>query len=322
MTRLAIFHPTHLVATELREALEDRPDLWQSLVLLATRDDEVGTLTEVRGSAAVVTSADEDSFDNVDVAFFFGSPSGYESLLSSLPPAVTPVVFAESAAEQPGNPVVAGLNLETVRRGEILLSPHPGAVALALLLHPLLELELAEATATILQPVSMYGKAGLDEMFDQTRDILAFRARKEGVLPAQLAFNVLHPEGGGQALEQQTRRVLDRPELVLRAHLLQSGVFHGFGISLTVGFAEDPGHDALLDRLEQSPRLEFAADPHLLGPVDAAARQEILLGSVERHSGTDDGAAYSLWAVLDNLTVGGATNALALLEALADPVYH
>lgn len=321
MTKIAIFHPTDLVATELREALDDRTDLWRELVLLAGTEDEVGTLTESRGNAAVVAEADPSQLDGVDVAFFFGPATAYAELLEGLSASTTAVLFSNDPSAEDGHPVVAGINLETLRRGDRIASPHPGTVALSHLLHPLLPLGPRRAVATVLQPVSLYGKEGLEELFEQTRKVLNFEPiANDGLLPTQLAFNVLRPEGSSDAIATQTQQILGDDRLAISAQVLQVGLFHGFGIGLQVDFDEDPGYEAVLERLEERHTLDFAIDPELLGPVNAAARQEILIGEVRRDS--RHGSSYSLWAVMDNLTLGGATNALAILEALSSPVRH
>jgi len=52
-----------------------------------------------------------------------------------------------------------------------------------------------------------------------------------------------------------------------------------------------------------------------LGPIDAAQSERLLVGELRpdpRHAG-----GYWLWATLDNLTAGGALNALAIAGAVA-----
>jgi aspartate-semialdehyde dehydrogenase len=53
--------------------------------------------------------------------------------------------------------------------------------------------------------------------------------------------------------------------------------------------------------------------PRLLGPIDAAASDKVLFGTVRK----DEAAGgLWLWAVMDNLTRGGALNAIEIAEAL------
>ena len=51
------------------------------------------------------------------------------------------------------------------------------------------------------------------------------------------------------------------------------------------------------------------------GPVDAAAREEVVVGSVRPDAGAPGG--YWIWAVMDNLTRGGALNAVEVAEPSA-----
>ena len=157
MTHIAIVNPTHLVAAELRESLDRRRELWKKLDLLSTREQEIGTLTETRGEAAVVTAIDEHSFDGVDVAFFFGPAVSYRPLLSKLPATTTAIVMSESAGEADGLPIVAGLNLEQVGESSTLSSPHPAVIALAYLLAPMADFKPSRLGVTVHQPASLFG---------------------------------------------------------------------------------------------------------------------------------------------------------------------
>ena len=325
MTTLAILHPTDLVATELRDALEQRRDLWRSLRLLTTDENEAGTLLQARGEATIVSPVDAESFDGVDVAVFFGHPDTYRSLLDEVPASTRVVVVAGHVADAPGRPWIAGLSEDrSASQAEVegpLTSPHPAAIAVAHLLHPLSALGLVAASVTILEPTSVYGKAGLDELLEQTRDILSFQGRAQReVLPAQLAFNILQPPGSGAVLEAQVRAVLGENAPQLSIQRLSTGVFHGYGVSLHGVLDSERAADldlagAVTHALEGNPRIDFAVDPELLGPVDVAARDEILVAEVRADAHHPGG--FTLWAVMDNLTVGGSINILALIEGLS-----
>ncbi|MEM1203961.1 MAG: Asd/ArgC dimerization domain-containing protein [Acidobacteriota bacterium] len=321
MTVLAVVHPSDIVAVDFREALDQRTDLWTDLRLLAATEEEVGLLTETRGAAAMVAAIDADSFDGVDVAFFFGPAETYRRHLETLPPSTRAVVVASGTESAAGRPVVADLQDLQDDPGDVLLSPDAGVVALAHLLAPLQEFGLSRAVATLLQPVSTWGKEGLDEMFEQTRDLLNFKpVESRSVLPGQLAFNVLHLRESAAAFEAQLREILaagDEDGPVLALQTLHAGVFHGLGISLHVQLTRDPGIDGIYDALEASPRIEWpkARDP--VGPTAAASRDEILIGNLAA-----SGDGYAIWAVMDNLTAGGAHNAAAILESLVRPALH
>ena len=54
MTVLAIVRPSGLLATELRDALDQYPEIAHEVRLMSDDDSEVGTLTEVAGAATLV----------------------------------------------------------------------------------------------------------------------------------------------------------------------------------------------------------------------------------------------------------------------------
>lgn len=320
MSILALIHPTDLLGVELRQSLDRRRDLWHELRLFSTREDEIGSLTEVRGAAAIVQQLEPGSLEEVDVAFLSAKMAANRDLVGSVPEGTAAVILSPDASPSDGYPIVAGVNLDQATRDRPLVSPHPATIALAHLLHPLLGFEPRSAVATLLQPVSMHDKPGLDEMFDQTRSILSFDTDPpRGVFPVQMVFNLVPALSAGQDFEGQLRTVLGREELAVSVHLLQAGVFHSFGATLYVELAEDPGLEAVRDALAGHPMNELAKRPDLLGPIDAAARDEVLIGHVESLGGS---GRYRLWAVMDNLTCGGAMNALQILEAISRQVTH
>jgi aspartate-semialdehyde dehydrogenase len=316
MTVLAIVHPTDLVATDLREKLEARPDLWQELRLYALNKEEIGTLAESRGRPTLIAEIEEESFDKVDVAFLFGDMARLRPIVKAIPPRTTVVLLAPDATPEEAHPVVIGIDDRQLPEGQPLLSPHAAVIGLAHLLHPLARFRPQIAAATVFQPVSTLGKEALDELFEQTREVLNFERPAYRLLPRQLAFNVLGGGGAGAYLESQLSRVLAAPEISLSIEVLRTGIFHGFGISLHLRLEEDPGIEALRATLGEHPVIELA-DGDLVGTIDVAAREEVLVGAVER-SGP---GAYRIWALIDNLTRGGATNAFGILEALRSPVF-
>lgn len=321
---LAIVHPTDLVGEEVRGSLGRRRDLWREVRLLSTVGDEIGALTEIGGAAAMVVAIDDDDLASnlagVDAAFFCGPIERNRPLLAARPAGCAAIVLSSDATPADGHPVVAAINLETVAAGGVLLSPHPGVVMLANLLYPLRGFGLASASATLLQPISVFGKPALEEVLDQTRNLLRFAGPEpREIFPAQLAFNLLPAEAPLGALGSHLEKVLGSG-LEMMIQLVQAPVFHSYAVGLSLRLAEDPGLEAVRRALGDHPANELAVDPELLGPIDAAAREEVLIGPVRAAPGQPGG--YLVWAVMDNLTCGGASNALRILEALGFGVAH
>lgn len=313
MTAIAILHPTNLLGKELRETLDARPSRFTDVRLLSTKKDEIGTLTEVFGAAAIVQPYQPDSLEGVPVAFFCGAVEDNRPALASLPPETTAIVLSLDATPEDGVPVVAGVNPDAAVPGRVLVSPHPAAVLLAHLLHPLREFEPKEAVATLIQPASVRDDAGIEELFEQTRRILAMTQRTPSpVFGTQLSFNLLPTPLPADPIAAELHAVLaGSPPVALQ--ILQGGIFHSLSTSLYVRLGASPSLQAVRKALSENPHLEAADRPKYLGPIEAAASDKVIFGTVRK----DDSGGFWLWAVMDNLTRGGALNALEIAEMVA-----
>ncbi|HEX4964542.1 MAG TPA: hypothetical protein VF173_27245 [Thermoanaerobaculia bacterium] len=317
MTAIAIFHPTGLLGKELRETIDARHPDWVDVRLLSTREDEVGTLTEVAGAAALVGRYEPEKLKGVDLAFFCGGAEESRPILAGLPAESVAILLSYDATSEDGLPVVASLNGEAARGRRVLVSPHPAAMLLAHLLHPLQGFSPTEAVATVILPASMRDQAGLEELFENTRQIVAMTGRTPTpVFGTQLAFNLLPAPPSvapAEAISAQLGAILGgAPPVALQ--LLQGSVFHGVSASLLVrcSMAPSPSPQEVRKTLSGAPLLEAAERPRLLGPVDVATSDKVVFGAV-RPEGI---GGFWLWGVMDNLTRGGALNAVEIAEAV------
>jgi aspartate-semialdehyde dehydrogenase len=312
VTAIAIVHPMNLLGKELRESLNRLPGSAGDVRLLSSNEQEIGTLTEVAGSAALVTRYEPESLAGVTVAFFCGAMADNRPLLADLPAGATAILLSLDATVEDGHPVVAGVNTEAAAGHRVLLSPHPGVVLLANLLHALRELEPREAVATLIQPASMRDDAGIEELFEQTRQIVAMTGRTATpVFGAQLAFSLLPTPLAADPVAAQLRTVLGESS-AMALQILQGAVFHSVSASLYVRASASV--QSIRKALAAHPHLEAADKPRLLGPADAAASDKILYGTVRKD---EAGGGFWLWAVMDNLTRGGALNAIEVAAAVA-----
>jgi aspartate-semialdehyde dehydrogenase len=317
VTAIAILHPMNLLGKELRETLERLPRVGGDIRLLSTREDEIGTLTEVAGSAALVTRYEPEGLKGVSVAFLCGSMAENRPILAEMPPETVAILLSFDATLADGHPVVAGINTDDAPGHRVLLSPHPGAVLLAHLLHALRELELSEAVATLVQPASMRDEPGIEELFEQTRQIVAMTRRQPTpVFGAQLSFNLLPTPLSADPVAAQLGAVLagSPPLSAVALQILQGAVFHSVSASLYVRCGGDPSVQAIRKALAAHAHLEAADKPRLLGPIDAAASDKVFYGSVRKD---EAGGGFWLWAVMDNLTRGGALNAIEIAAAVS-----
>lgn len=320
MSKYAILHPATMLGKELRERLGARPAFaTRDPLLLTTDEEEVGNLTEVAGAAAFVGRWAEGELDSSELAFFCGPAKATQPILAARPATTTAIVLspeATAAAVNAGRTIVSGVNSVHLAPGSVYISPHPAVILLAHLLQPLRAFGVLEAVATVIQPASMYGEPGLEELFEDTRRIYTLGSRKKTpVFGQQLAFNLLPARHEPDLLAAQLGEVLTgEPPVALE--VIQGGVLHSLSASLWVRMANDPGGPTLRKALGRHPHLTLAENPKLLGPIDASGETDILVGNVRRDAGPAGGTW--IWAVMDNLTRGGVINALEIAEAVLE----
>lgn len=314
MSAIAIVHPGTLVGKELRDSLENRMKSWRDIRLLSNDAEEVGTLTEVQGAAALIQRYEPDSFKDVSTVYFCGPAAANRPLYADVPPSALAVVLSPDATPEDGVPVVAGVNSDAVSAitsGSRLVSPHPAVVLLAHVLNPLRPMQPVDLVGTVIQPASAQGDPGIQELFEQTRQIVAMISRTPTpVYGAQLSFNLLPTASDPLPLSDLLQKVVpEMPPVPLQ--MVQGGVFHGMAVSLHARFGGSTTPQALRKALTASPYVEMAEDPKHLGPIDSGSSDKVLVGAIRQ----DQAGGFWFWAVMDNLTRGTALNAIEIAAA-------
>ncbi|MBZ0111636.1 MAG: hypothetical protein K8J08_04175, partial [Thermoanaerobaculia bacterium] len=270
MKKYAIVNATDLVGQELKEYLGSSGVSSAQIELLATDKEHVGTLTEVAGAAAMVKPFSAEALAEVDVVFLCGILDDLGPAIDALPSTARGILLA-SEGEGIGRLAVAGVSSD-LSSSNLLVSPAPSVVQLALLLAPLVDLGLVRGSATVVQPASRFGADALDELMEQTRKILAFHTPGGGEhFDRQMVFNLLPSEDEG-AVERQLQTVLsDRfePSPEIAVQMVQGGIFHGLSASLLVEFASPRSAEEVTERLAATTRIQLVDDVPP-GPVDAA----------------------------------------------------
>ncbi len=310
-----------LLGKEIRERLVDRPLFAnREIRLFSALDSEVGTLTEVAGAATFIRRYEPGDLEGIELAIFCDSSEASREIAAARPEGTTAIVLATELQGDFGHPIVSGINEAAAARGALLSSPHPAAVLLAHLLHPLRGLGIEEAVATVVQPASIEGEAGVEELFEDARQVFTMAGkRKHSIFGKQLAFNLLPTASGASPIASALSTVLDgEPPVAL--HVIQGGVFHGITASLFVRFvglaggAAGAGAKAIKKALATNLALELDDVPRGLGPIDAAISDRVLVAPLRAEESAAGG--FWIWATLDNLARGGALNALEIAEGL------
>lgn len=187
---------------------------------------------------------------------------------------------------------------------------HPAAVALArlvALLHA--KRRVVRVVATIFEPVSQQGRAGIDELHNQTLSLLNFREVPQEVFGAQVSFNLLPRYGSGapHALAEAAGRIEKHLATLCGARglplpsvrLIQAPVFHGYCLNVWVEFEKRPPLRVLEEWLEEAGIEIRRADVEPASNVSVGGQVGLAVSDIaEDHAAPQ--AAW-LWLAFDNL---------------------
>jgi len=207
----------------------------------------------------------------------------------------TPLLEAADAAEE-------GEQIHTLA--------HPAAVALArlvTLLHA--RHRVVRVVATILEPASQQGRAGVEELHSQTLSLLNFRQTPQEVFGAQVSFNLLPRYGSGapRALAEAAGRIERHLASLLgvqraplpSVRLIQAPVFHGYCMSVWMEFEKRPPVSVLERELEEGGIEVRRQDAEPASNVSVAGQVGLAVSDIaEDHAAAQ--AAW-IWLAFDNL---------------------
>jgi len=317
------------VGRTLVRVLEERDFPVSRLVLLAT-SRTAGTGVDFRGEKLAIEPVRPEAFVGIDLAFF-ATPT--EVSRGLVPEAVRQgaVVVDKSSAyrEDPEVPlVVPEVNPEVLEghRG-VIANPNCSTIQLVVALSPLASLApLKRVVVATYQSVSGTGREAVEELRLQTRAVLEGKQAVPQVYPRPIAFNLLpHIDAfsaDGYTKEErklvtETRKIMGRPDLAISATTVRVPVEVGHSEAVWVETERPVEPETYREALAQAPGVLVMDDPGrgvYPTPLDAAGRDEVLVGRIRRDPSVASGLVF--WVVADNLRKGAATNAVQIAEEL------
>ncbi len=317
MYQIAIVGASTLLGKELKEALTESP-LASSNVLLMDEEDALGQLDQVGDEIAFIQAVEADSFDKVDFTFFAGSEDLTRKHWRAALRAGSTVLDLTGALEQEPGVLVRATWLAAEPGTPDLYTPavvpaHPAALALALLMERLtMAATVRFEAATVLLPASEFGRTAMDELHQQTLNLLSFQSLPRAIFDAQAAYNVLCGFGESAtanlaAVNTRIRRhyaaLADRNWPALGLQVASAPVFHGHVFSIALEF-EHPVEIATLEDALSGERLDLVLeDTDSPSNLAATGQNDVLvrLRPEKDHRNPNLTSRIWLWAASDNL---------------------
>ena len=208
----------------------------------------------------------------------------------------------------------------------IIANPNCSTAQLVVALKPLHDVaKIKRVVVATYQSVSGTGKAAMDELFNQSRNIFVGDSSEPEVYPKQIAFNVI-PQAGdflddGATTEEwklvvETKKILD-PAIKVTATCVRVPVFVGHSEAVNIEFENEISADEARSILREAPGV-LVVDKREPGgyitPVECVGDYATYVSRIREDPTVENG--LSLWVVSDNLRKGAALNAVQIAELL------
>ncbi len=225
--------------------------------------------------------------------------------------------------------IVPEVNPEAIdlyRRKNIIANPNCSTAQMVVALKPLHDAaKIKRVVVATYQSVSGAGKAGMDELFEQSRNIFVGDAAEPHKFTKQIAFNVIpHIDSfldDGSTKEEwkmvvETKKILD-PKIRVTATCVRVPVFVGHSEAINIEFENEISAEEAQKLLREAPGIMLVdkrEDGGYVTPVEAVGEYATYVSRVREDPTVENG--LSLWCVSDNLRKGAALNAVQIAELL------
>jgi aspartate-semialdehyde dehydrogenase len=208
----------------------------------------------------------------------------------------------------------------------IIANPNCSTIQMVVALKPLHDVaRIKRVVVSTYQSVSGAGKDGMDELFEQTRNVYVNQQLERQKFTKPIAFNVIpHIDvfmDDGSTKEEwkmnvETRKILD-PKIAVVATCVRVPVFIGHAEAVFVEFEKPISEAEARAAWRRAPGISLVdhrQDEGYVTPSEAAGEDNVFISRVRSDATVDNGLVF--WCVADNLRKGAALNAVQIAEVL------
>lgn len=328
---VAVVGATGAVGNEMISVLQERKFPVRQLRLFASERSE-GKSLEFADKPVAVEILTDKVFDGIDIALF---SAGGERSKEFAPAAVKAgcIVIDNSSVWRmdPEVPlVVPEVNPDDIDWNKgIIANPNCSTIQMVVALKPIHDAaRIKRVVVTTFQSVSGTGKKAMDELLNQTKDILNFAEINPIVYPHQIAFNCLPHidvfQEDGYTKEEvkmidETKKIMGDDSIKVTATTVRVPVFRGHSESINIETEKKlTANDARAAFSTAPGILVYDAPEKNLYPMQTvcANRDEVYVGRIREDNTIENG--LNIWIAADNLRKGAALNAVQIAEVLVN----
>ena len=324
--KLAVVGATGLVGQEILKVIEGRNFPFDELLLVAS-SRSVGKEISCKGKSYTVIGMEEAVAAKADVAIF--SAGGATALEWAPRFAEMGTIVVDNSSAWRMSPehklVVPEINARELSIDDrIIANPNCSTIQMVMALAPLhKKYQIKRVVVSTYQSVTGTGKDAVDQLMGE-------RAGKQGakVYPHPIDMNALpHIDvflDNGYTKEEmkmvnETKKILSDDSIAVTATAVRLPVMGGHSEAVNVEFVRDFDLSEVRSLLENTPGVVVEDDVTnnvYPMPINAYQKDEVFVGRLRRDESQPN--TLNMWVVADNLRKGAATNALQIVEYLAE----
>jgi len=328
---VAVVGVTGAVGQEFLKLLEARQFPADEYRFLAS-SRSAGKKIEFAGKEYTVEELTEKSFDGVDIALFSAGGGRSKQFAPAAVNSGTIVVDNSSAFRMDDDVplVIPEINPETIDQHKgIIANPNCSTIIGIVPIWPLhVQNPVRRMVVSTYQAVSGAGAKAMQELVDQSRDVLAGKEPQPEVFDVPCAFNCFShnsdiDENGYNVEEMkmvhETHKIFHDDTIAITCTCIRVPVLRAHCESINLEFDQPIEVEEVVDLLHQAPGVQILDDREnnrFPMPLDATGQDDILVGRIRRDLSLPDKRGINLWVAGDQLLKGAALNAVQIAEYL------
>ena len=328
LMNIAIVGATGNVGRKILEVLEKKELAIDNLYLLAS-SRSAGSKINFNGKEHEVIDLETFDFSKVRITFFSAGGKISENFAAIAAKHSLVIDNSSFYRMDPDVPlIVPQVNSDHLNdiKKNIIANPNCSTAQLVIALKPLHDLfKIKRIVVSTYQSVSGGGKAPMDELIEQSKQVLQNKKVESKNFTKQIAFNAIpHIDvfaDDGYTKEElkmtnETKKILDN-DIDLTATCVRLPVLVSHSESVNIEFEKPFTLEKVreaLDNFEGCKVIDERADGGYSTPIEAEGKDETFISRIREDKTVTNG--LNMWIVSDNLLRGAALNAVEIAETL------
>lgn len=288
------------------------------------------------GIEYTVEELTENSFNGVDIALFSAGGSiskKYAPIASDV--GCTVVDNSSAFRMTEGVPlVIPEVNPQAMAgmkfgKGGIIANPNCSTIIALMAVTPIHRaVGVRRMVVSTYQAASGAGQAAMEELEQQTREVLAGQPVTTNIFPFQYAFNLFSHNSSmtdngyneeEMKMVKETRKIWQEPNINITATCIRVPVMRAHAESINLELEKELSEQEALEILSKAPGVSIIDDRsnnRFPTPLDASNMDDVYVGRVRRDISRNDKKGLDLFVCGDQIKKGAALNAVQVAELL------